>query len=110
MNAADSTIFQTENQLKEFGDKVPGVDRAHIESALSRLKDAHKSGDVTAIDNAMKELNEAWQTASQKMYAQTGGTQAEQPGSQQNVNENANSANGSSQESDIQDADFEEVK
>ena len=53
-------IFQTENQLKEFGDKVPGDDRAHIESSLNKLKDAHKSGDVNAIDSAINELNSAW--------------------------------------------------
>ena len=106
LNQADSMIFQTENQLKEFGDKVPADDRTNIESALGRLRDAHKSGDVNAIDNAIKELNEAWQSASQKMYAQTG----PQPDTQ-SMNENAGAGNTTQQqEPDIQDADFEEVK
>lgn len=106
LNQADSMIFQTENQLKEFGDKVPGNDKAHIESCLSKLKDAHKSGDVSAIDAAINELNEAWQSASQKMYAQSG----------QQMNEQTSGARPETQyqtqssEPDIQDADFEEVK
>ena len=95
-------IFQTENQLKEFGDKVPGNDKAHIESALQKLKDAHKARDASSIDSAINELNEAWQSASQKMYAQNGNT-SQQP--EQHMNEQQ-----SSSEPDIQDADFEEVK
>ena len=108
MNQADSTIFQTENQLKEFGDKIPGDDKAHIESALQKLRDAHKSGDISVIDAALNELNSAWQTASQKMYAQTG----PQPGAEQTMNESTTNSNttSSSDEPDIQDADFEEVK
>jgi molecular chaperone DnaK len=108
MNQADSTIFQTENQLKEFGDKIPGDDKAHIESALQKLRDAHKSGDVSVIDAALNELNSAWQTASQKMYTQAG----PQPGAEQTMNESAKNSNttSSSDEPDIQDADFEEVK
>ena len=108
MNQADSTIFQTENQLKEFGDKIPGDDKAHIESALQKLRDAHKSGDVSSIDAALNELNSAWQTASQKMYAQAG----HQPGAEQTMNESTTNSNttSSSDEPDIQDADFEEVK
>ena len=108
MNQADSTIFQTENQLKEFGDKIPGDDKAHIESALQKLRDAHKSGDISVIDAALNELNSAWQTASQKMYAQTG----PQPGAEQTMNESTANDNttSSSDDPDIQDADFEEVK
>lgn len=107
LNQADSMIFQTENQLKEFGDKVPGNDKAHIESCLSKLKDAHSAGDVNAVDSAIKELNEAWESASEKMYAQAGA----QPGPQ--MNENAASSaqtSSSAREPDIEDADFEEVK
>ena len=105
LNQADSMIFQTENQLKEFGDKVPGDDKAHIESALQKLRDAHKAGDVSAIDAAINELNEAWQSASQKMYAQSGAGQQmneQQPTGPEQSQQNA--------EPDIQDADFEEVK
>ena len=105
LNQADSMIFQTENQLKEFGDKVPGDDKAHIESALQKLRDAHKSGDVSAIDAAINELNEAWQSASQKMYAQSGASQ--QMNEQQSAGPEQSQQNA---ESDIQDADFEEVK
>ena len=102
MNQADSMIFQTENQLKEFGDKVPGNDRAHIESALGRLREAHNSGDVAAIDNAISELNSAWQSASEKMYAQSAnGATGPQMNEQQTTQ-------GS--QPDVQDADFEEVK
>ena len=101
LNQADSTIFQTENQLKEFGDKIPGNDKAHIESVLSKLKDAHSTSNISAIDDAMKELNEAWQSASQKMYAQSGPQMNENEHSQQTASQN---------DSDIQDADFEEVK
>ena len=107
-NQADSTIFQTENQLKEFGDKIPGDDKAHIESALQKLRDVHNSGDVSAIDAALNELNSAWQTASQKMYDQA----EPQPGAEQTMNGSTTNSNttSSSDEQDIQDADFEEVK
>ena len=105
LNQADSMIFQTENQLKEFGDKVPGDDKAHIESALQKLRDAHKAGDVAAIDAAINELNEAWQSASQKMYAQSGAGQ--QMNEQQSAGPEQSQQNA---EPDIQDADFEEVK
>ena len=104
LNQADSLIFQTENQLKEFGDKVPGDDKAHIESCLNKLKDAHKSGDVSAIDAAINELNSAWQSASEKMYAQS----AQQDSPQ--MNENAQQQTQQNAGPDIQDADFEEVK
>ena len=104
LNQADSLIFQTENQLKEFGDKVPGDDKAHIESCLNKLKDVHKSGDVIAIDAAINELNSAWQSASEKMYAQN----AQQAGPQ--MNENAQQQTQQNAEPDVQDADFEEVK
>ena len=68
MNQADSMIFQTENQLKEIGDKIPAQHKPAIEQALQQLKDAHKAGDIAAIDNAINALNAAWQTASQQMY------------------------------------------
>ena len=109
MNQADSMIFQTENQLKELGDKLPADKKPAIEGALQKLKDAHKSGDLAAIDAAMTEMNNAWQTASAEMYQQTGG----QPGPDMNAGSqaggNAGSQTGSGKE-DIQDADFEEVK
>ncbi len=107
LNQADSMIFQTENQLKELGDKLPADKKPAIEAALQKLKDAHQSGDLAAIDAAMNEMNAAWQAASAQMYQQTGqtGPQADQ--------QSASSDNASQQSTgkdDIQDADFEEVK
>ena len=104
LNQADSMIFQTENQLKELGDKIPADKKAPIEAALEKLKEAHKSQDLAAIDAAMNELNTAFQAASAEMYAQTGGQQAgPQPGADAGQQ-------GGNQGDHIQDADFEEVK
>ena len=73
MNQADSIIFTTENQLKELGDKLPADKKAPIETALQKLKDAHKAQDLQLpIDTAMAELNTAFQAASAEMYAQSG--------------------------------------
>ena len=112
MNQADSMIFQTENQLKEIGDKIPAQHKPAIEQALQQLKDAHKSGDIAAIDNAMNALNTAWQTASQQMYQ--GAQACPQPGADQQQGPFYNQQAGSQQEApkddNIQDADFEEVK
>ena len=93
MNQADSMIFTTENFLKDNGDKIPADKKPGIEQALQQLKDAHKSGDVAAIDSAINNLNTVMQAASQQMYQ--GGQQAQ-------------GGNGGAQ--DVQDADFEEVK
>ena len=109
MNQADSMIFQTENQLQELGDKLPAQHKPAIEQALQQLKDAHKAGDIAAIDTAMAALNTAWQTASQQMYQQAGA----QPGADQQQGPFYNQqANGQQAPKDdnIQDADFEEVK
>ena len=114
LNQADSMIFQTENQLNEIGDKIPAEHKPAIEQALQQLKDAHKSGDVTAIDNAINALNAAWQTASQQMYQ--GAQAGPQPGAdQQQQGPFYNQQAGGSQQQapkddNIQDADFEEVK
>ncbi|MBO5679876.1 MAG: Hsp70 family protein, partial [Bacteroidaceae bacterium] len=103
LNQADSMIFQTENQLKELGDKIPADKKAPIEAALEKLKEAHKSQDLAAIDAAMNELNTAFQAASAEMYAQTGGQAGPQPGADAGQQ-------GGNQGDHIQDADFEEVK
>lgn len=101
MNQADSMIFQTENQLKDLGDKLPADKKPAIEAALQKLKDAHKSGDIAAVDAAIAELNNAWQAASAQMYQQTG---------QPNSGAGQQTNNSNQQEKDnIQDADFEEV-
>ena len=115
MNQADSMIFQTENQLKEIGDKIPADKKPAIEQALQQLKDAHKSGDVTAIDTATAALNAAWQEASAQMYQ--GGAQGAQQGPGAGAQGDPNAGAGQAQGNDsaksddnIQDADFEEVK
>jgi molecular chaperone DnaK len=110
LNQADSMIFQTENQLKEIGDKIPADKKPAIEQALQQLKDAHKSGDIAAIDSAIAALNAAWQTASQEMYAQ--GQQAgPQPGADAGQQyQGGQQAQGGQNAQDVQDADFEEVK
>ncbi len=109
LNQADSMIFQTENQLKELGDKIPAEHKPAIEQALQQLKDAHKAGDVAAIDTAIAALNNAWQTASQQMYQ---GAQGAQPGADQfNGGQQAGGQQqGAPKDDNIQDADFEEVK
>ena len=110
LNQADSMIFQTENQLKEIGDKIPAEHKPAIEQALQQLKDAHKAGDINAIDTAIAALNNAWQTASQQMYQQSGA--AGQPGGDQftgGQQAGGQQASGNKPD-DIQDADFEEVK
>ena len=109
LNQADSMIFQTENQLQELGDKIPAQFKPAIEQALQQLKDAHKAGDIAAIDAAIAALNQAWQTASQQMYAQSGA--AGQPGGDQFTGGQQQSQQDAGQKpEDIQDADFEEVK
>ena len=102
-------IFQTENQLKEIGDKIPAQHKPAIEQALQQLKDAHKAGDINAIDTAIAALNAAWQTASQQMY------QGAQGGPQAGPQDNPFAGQQQDQQQppkddNIQDADFEEVK
>ncbi len=112
LNQADSIIFQTEKQLKEFGDKLPADKKAPIEEALEKLRTAHKNQDIAAIDTAMNELNTVFHAASQEMYnaqnanAQSGGGdgQPTDGGSSQNPNNTGN------QDGNVTDVDFEEVK
>ena len=108
INQADSMIFQTENQLKELGDKLPADKKAVIEAALSKLKEAHKSQDLSAIDAATAELNNAWQSASAQMYQQTGAQPGPDAGFQ--GGQQPGQQSGGNAKDDIQDADFEEVK
>jgi molecular chaperone DnaK len=107
LNQADSMIFQTENQLQELGDKIPAQHKPAIEEALQQLKDAHKAGDVNAIDSAIAALNSAWQTASQQMYQ---GAQGQPGGDQFTGGQQAGGQQQGPKPEDIQDADFEEVK
>jgi len=112
LNMADSLVFNTEKQLKEFGDKVPAEDKAIIEAAAAKLRQAHSDKNFTAIDEATAELNNAWNAASSKMYAQgqpNPGDPQQDP--TQGANPNAGNADPSSKQDDgVTDVDFEEVK
>ena len=113
INHADSLIFQTEKQLKEFGDKIPADKKQPIENALAKLKEAHKNQDVQAIDAAMTELNTIFQAASQEMYNASGsqGGAQEQPGDYSGSQAHTDPGNGQSkQDGEVTDVDFEEVK
>ncbi|HEX9601034.1 MAG TPA: molecular chaperone DnaK [Mariniflexile sp.] len=106
LNAADAMIFQTESQLKEFGDKLSDDKKKPIEEALEELKKAFETKDLAVIDPALEKINEAWKVASEEMYkaqaeAQQGGAQ---PGP------DAAGQNGQAESSDVEDVDFEEVK
>jgi molecular chaperone DnaK len=103
INSADSMIFQTEKQLKEFGDKIPAEKKAPIEAALTELKTAHAARNVAGIDAALATLNTVWQAASQDMYNATQGAGTGADGA------NAGGANASA-DSEVTDVDFEEVK
>jgi molecular chaperone DnaK len=108
VNQADSLVFQTEKQLKEYGDKIPAEKKAPIEAALNKLKDAHKSQDIAAIDAAVAEMNTAWTAASEELYKatqQNGG----QPGGEQAGAGGQGHAAGAGGEN-VTDAEFEEVK
>jgi molecular chaperone DnaK len=108
INTADSMIFTTEKQLKEFGDKLPADKKPAIENALSKLKEAHKSQDIDAIDKALAELNSVWQVASEEMYKtaqNAGGQAASQPGPEQ-----PGAGNNKQGNDEVTDVDFEEVK
>jgi molecular chaperone DnaK len=102
LNMADGLVFNSEKQLKEYGDKIPGDEKSKIEEALTKLKDAHKSEDMDAIDKAMEELNAAWQTASQHIYnaQQQAGDQGQQSGPEAAANNDGG----------VADAEYEEVK
>ena len=108
INQADGLIFQSEKQLKEYGDKIPAEKKGTIESALTRLRAAHASQDVAGIDAAMNDLNAAWQSASQDMYAAGAQPGAEQAGHDAGHGFNGDSSGGH-EEGDVTDADYEEV-
>ena len=105
INEADSMIFQTEKQLKEFGDKLSDDKKGPIEAALVELKAAHESKDVAQITAAMETINEAWKVASEEMYAAEQGAAGADAGAQQGEPE-ASDAPGDN----VEDVDFEEVK
>jgi len=110
LNQADSLIFQTEKQLKEYGDKIPADKKGAIETALNRLREAHKSQDIAQIDPAVTELNNAWTAASEELYKATQGA-----GASAGPQANADGGNGQQQGAgntgeNVTDAEFEEVK
>lgn len=104
VNQADSMIFQTEKQLKEFGDKVPADKKAPIEAALTKLKDAHKIQDIAGIDAAMAEMNTAWTAASEDLY------KAQQEGAAQPQGDAGAQQQSAPKTDTVEDAQFEEVK
>ena len=105
LNGADALIFQTEKQLKEYGDKVPADKKAEIEAALEELKTAHKSQEISAIDAAMEKLNGIWQSASEEMYKNT---QA-QDGAPQDAGQPDGESQQGGNDDEVTDVDFEEV-
>ena len=107
LNQADSMIFQTEKQLKEFGDKISDANKKPIEEALENLKKVHQSQDLAGIDSALEAINKAWEGASQEMYAASQQAQGEaQPGPDAGAAQDASSASGD----DVSDVEFEEVE
>jgi molecular chaperone DnaK len=106
LNAADALMFQTEKQLREFGDKVPANHKEKIESALNTLREAHKAEDLTRIETASAALTEAWNAASQELYQATQGASAENPYNSATGGPTGNTGNSA----DVQDVEFDEVK
>jgi len=108
INGADSLIFQTEKQLKEYGEKIPADKKAAIENSLTKLKEAHKTQDLAQIDAAMTEMNAAWTAASEDMYKAT--QEGAQPGGPQQPGPDGHEQQASNSESKVEDVPFEEVK
>ncbi len=108
LNAADALIFQTEKQLKEYGDKLPADKKSEIEAAVEELRTAHKNQDVPAVDAAMEKLNTIWQAASQEMYQSTqqagGAGQTPPPGG-----DTGGQTDSKGGDDEVTDVDFEEV-
>ena len=104
LNGADGLIFQTEKQMKEFGEKVPADKKETIESALNELKEAYKNKDIPAIDTATEKLNAAWNAASEEMYKAT------QDAQQNGGDANQQQGNEKAKDAEVTDVDFEEVK
>ncbi len=108
LNAADTLIFQTEKQLKEYGGKIPADKKQAIERALADLREAHKNKNVAGIDDAMSRLNAAWQAASEEMYK---ASSSQQPGGETPPGQDTGQDSGSGGKDDeVTDVDFEEVK
>ena len=103
LNSADSMIFQTEKQLKEYGDKLSDANKNAVNEALENLKKVHQTQDLAGIDTALEALNKAWEGASQEMYAATQGAEGgAQPG--------ADAGAGPEDGDNVSDVEFEEVE
>jgi molecular chaperone DnaK len=107
LNSADAMVFQTEKQLKEYGDKLPADKKAEIESVVEELKTAHKAEDIPAIDAAMEKMNNLWQAASQEMYQSTQAEGQNPPPEGEQPGGDGGSKGGGDDE--VTDVDFEEV-
>jgi molecular chaperone DnaK len=113
LNAAEGLVFQTEKQLKEFGDKIPADKKNAIEKALNNLKEVQKTQEIDKIDKAVAELNTVWQAASEEMYkaSQSAGAQAPgQPGPEASQDAGKGKASSGKSDGEVTDVDFEEVK
>ena len=111
INEADAMVFQTEKQLKEFGDKLSDDKKKPIEDALEELKKAHATQEVETIQPALDKINEAWKTASEEMYkAQADQQGGAAPGGEAGAEQGATGGSSEEEGSDVEDVDFEEVK
>ncbi|MFT4095305.1 MAG: molecular chaperone DnaK [Niabella sp.] len=110
LNQADSLVFQTEKQLKEYGDKIPADKKAAIESVVEKLKEAHKQQNIAGIDSAMTELNNAWTAASEDIYKAGAGDAGAQGQSGNDQSGSQPSGNGNAGAEDVTDVPYEEVK
>lgn len=108
LNAADALVFQTEKQLKEYGDKIPSDKKESIEKAVAELKEAHKTQNIDAIDKAMEKLNSEWQNASAEMYKNTQGQTGN--GGKSQASSHTGSKKNNENDDEVTDVDFEEVK
>ncbi len=109
INSADALVFQTEKQLKEFGDKLSKENKSNIESSLAMLKEAHKNQNLDEIDKCIEGLNKSWEAASQEMYKATQEQQGQQ-GGPKSKSDTGNKSSSKNKKDDIADVDFEEVK
>ena len=112
INSADALIFQTEKQLKEFGDKLSKENKTNIESSLAKLKEAHKGQNLDEIDKCIETLNKSWEAASQEMYkaSQEQQQQGQQQGNPKAEPQSGKKSSSKNKKDDIADVDFEEVK
>ncbi|MDN3492990.1 molecular chaperone DnaK [Winogradskyella bathintestinalis] len=111
LNSADAMIFQTESQLKEFGDKLSDDKKKPIEDALEELKKAYETKDIAVIDPALEKINEAWKVASEEMYKAQAEAQGGAPeGGPTDAGAGAKGQAAGDESSDVEDVDFEEVK